>query len=98
MSANVPVQREGFAAGLVQMLFPGMRTEAPAKFKADTQLIYDWETSVSGGTHLDPLNINKHGDYASVHDAALASATFLHSKQESGVLAALKSGDYNAAK
>ena len=95
---DVATQREGFATGLVNMLFPGLRTQSPKSYKSDVQFFYDWETSVSGGTRLDPLNLNKQGDYASVHAAALASAAKLRSKQESTLLAALKRGDYNAAK
>jgi hypothetical protein len=99
VSANVAAQKEGFAASLVNHLFPGWRQSHPNMFASDVQFVYDWESSVKGGwDYHDPLNLRAHGTFKDPHAAMLASAKYLHSKQGAGILAAMRKGDETAAK
>jgi hypothetical protein len=90
--------KEGWAAAVVDNLFHGMRTQHPKQFAADVQFVYDWESSIKGGTRNDPLNLRAHSDFASPHDAMIATLHLLHTKQDAGILAAMQKGDYDAAK
>jgi hypothetical protein len=90
--------KEGWAAAVVDNLFHGMRTQHPKQFAADVQFIYDWESSIKGNDRNDPLNLRKHGDFKSPHDAMVATLHLLHTPAESAILAAMKRGDYDAAK